>query len=205
MSKVMIRKVTTLPELWEVYELVNKVYAQSGIAQPSKTGLMIHHPDQDVVPNSFIYLASIGGENVGTITYTIDNQFGLMVDDDFSNDMAMYRMMYPKLSSVWRFAILPEFQSNLKVMRKLIGSAFNQMKLHRIPICFLTISPQHARIYKKLMGMEEVSRGYDSNPLIKEEHAEVILLKAYAERIPEKWLCKVEKQPVVHGFSEMQC
>lgn len=187
MEEILIRRVTTLQDLWAVYGLVNEVYAQSGIAVKARSGMMIHHPNQDVVPQSFIFLAEVKGRVVGTITYTIDNQFGLMVDDDFPEEVEFYRLIYPKISSVWRFAVLPEYQADLRIMRKLIGSTFYCMRNENVPICFLTISPQHARIYKKLMGMEEVARGFDSNELIKKEHAEVILLKAYANKIPDKW------------------
>lgn len=135
----------------------------------------------------YIYLAEIDGRPIGTITYTIDNQFGLMVDDDFHKEIAQFRIMYHQVSSVWRFAVLPEYQSNLKVMRRLIEIAFYQMKENNIPICFLTISPTHARVYKKMMNMEEVARGFDSNKLIKPEHAEVVLLVAYGEKVPDKW------------------
>jgi hypothetical protein len=196
MNEVLIRKVTTLPELWLVYKLVNEVYAKSGIANKSGSGMMIHHPDQDVVPESHVFMAEIDGRYVGTITYTIDNQFGLMVDDDFKDEIAFYRLMYSKISSVWRFAILPEFQSNLQIMKRLIGAAFYHMKEYNVPICFLTISPEHARIYTRIMGMVEVARGYDSNPLIKKEHADIILLKAFADKIPEKWYSE-EKQELV--------
>ena len=190
MEEIIVRKVETLQDLWRVYQLVNQVYNMSGIAERSSSGLMIHHPDQDVVPQSYIFLAEINHKIVGTIIYTIDNQFGLMVDDDFKFEIEFYRLIYSQISSVWRFAVLPEYQHNLNIMKKLIGVAFWHMKKLEIPVCFLTISPEHARIYKKIMGMEEVAKGKDSNPLIKPEHADIILLKAYAEKIPDKWLAE---------------
>lgn len=82
-------------------------------------------------------------------------------------------------------------------MKKLIGVAALHMKWYNVPICFLEISPEHARIYKRLMNMEEVACGKDSNKLIKEEHADIVLLKAFAEKLPQKWYSASESEVMV--------
>lgn len=194
MSDIIIRKVNSLTDLRKVYRLVNDTYNKAGIANRSSDGLMIHHPEQDVVPESHIFIAEIGEKIVGTITFTIDNQFGLMIDDDFKEEMEIYRSIYPKISAVWRFAILPELQNDLRIMKKLIGVAALHMKWYNVPICFMTISPEHARIYKRIMNMEEVAIGKDSNKLIRKEHADVVLLKSNAGTLPEKWYAHMESE-----------
>lgn len=56
MKDIIIRRVENLIDLWKVYRLVNEVYNMSGIAGRSYSGMMIHHPDQDVVPQcTFIW------------------------------------------------------------------------------------------------------------------------------------------------------
>jgi hypothetical protein len=197
MNEITIRKATSLNDLRRVYRLVNEIYNKSGIANKSSDGLMIHHPEQDVVPQSHIFIAEMGELMVGTLTFTIDNQFGLMVDDDFKEEIKAYRKIYSRISAVWRFAILQEMQSDLRIMKRLIGAAALHMKWYGIPICFLTISPVHARIYKRLMQMEEVACGKDSNKLIKSEYADVVLLKAFAEKIPQRWYSSFESEVMV--------
>lgn len=187
MNDIKIRKATSLNDLRRVYHLVNEVYNHSGIANKSSDGLMIHHPGQDVVPQSHIFMAEKEDHLVGTITLTIDNQFGLMVDDDFKDSIQYFRKRYAQLSTVWRFAVVKELQNDIRIMKKLICAALLHLRWYEIPICLISISPKHVRFYKHLIKMEEVTYGKDSNKLIKKEHADVVLMKVLTKDIPQRW------------------
>ena len=197
MDEITIRKATSLNDLRRVYRLVHYIYYRTGISKQSKNGLMIHHPDQDVVPESHIFIAEMGEKMVGTLTFSFDNQFGLMVDDDFRDEINFYRSIYPRVAAVWRFAILPEYQSDLRIMRKLIGVSALYLKWYDVSVCFFTISPEHALIYERIMNMEEVSRGKDSNRLIKAECADVVLMKLYPDKLPARWKTTPESEVLV--------
>jgi hypothetical protein len=54
--------------------------------------MMIHHPGQDVVPQTHIFVAEEDNRMIGTISLSIDNQFGLMVDSGFKPIIDQYRI-----------------------------------------------------------------------------------------------------------------
>ncbi|MFA9391966.1 MAG: hypothetical protein ACERKD_19310 [Prolixibacteraceae bacterium] len=197
MKEILIRRVTGLADLRKVYGLAYETYMRTGLVNTTTDDLMIHHPAQDVVPQTHIFVAEEGTKMVGTLTFSIDNQFGLMVDEDFKKEVDVYRELFPKIAAVWRFAILPEHQSDSRIMKKLIAVVASCLDVFNVSICFFTLSPDHARIYERAMNMEEVCRGKDMNPLIKEEHQEVVLMKLYTEKIPKRWQLKTRVEAFV--------
>ena len=191
---ISVRKISTLHDLRNVYKLTNDVYSRSGIASASTNGMMIYHPEQDVMPQTHVFVAEVNGVMIGTITLSIDNAFGLMVDSGFKPIIDQYRTEYKNLASFWRFAVLPDYQSNLVVMRKLIGLSALSMVWNKAQVCFLIVSPKHIGFYQKVLAFEEVAWGIDTNPHIKAEHAQVVLMKIHIENIPVKWVATPESE-----------
>jgi hypothetical protein len=194
---ISVRKISTLHDLRKVYKLAHDVYCLSGIANPSADGLMIHHPGQDVVPQTHIFVAEEDNRMIGTISLSIDNQFGLMVDSGFKPIIDQYRSQYRAVGSIWRFAVLPQYQSNLNVMRKLIGITSLCLIWYKVDVSFITLSPDHVSFYKRVMMLDVVAEGTDPNPLIKPDCASVVLMKLHTEKLPKKWIAKPESEVFV--------
>jgi hypothetical protein len=197
MNDIKIRKATSLYDLHAVYRLTHDTYCTSGISSPSPDGLMIHHPGQDVVPQTIIFIAEKFGKTVGTLSFSLDNQFGLMVDEGFKAAIDYHRHIHNNIASVWRFAIHPEHNKDIRIVKKLIGVMALCFKWFNVEICFITLSPQHATIYERLMCLNEVMRGLDSNKLIKPEHSEIVLMKLYPEKLPKYWHATSEREVFV--------
>jgi hypothetical protein len=197
MENVIIKKVSNFGDLHRVYRLAHDSFLTAGLCETHPQRMMIHHPDQDVIPETSIYLAEKAGEAVGSISFTIDNPFGLMIDPEFKVQVDRYRRFYGKVSSIWRLIVHPIHQNDLRVFRKLIGAGALCMLKHQVPVCFFTFSPEHAAIYEKVFQTEEVCRGKDTNTMIKSEHADVVLMKLYPDKLPERWYSLTEEEILV--------
>jgi hypothetical protein len=197
MDKIEIRKAKTLDDLQRVYRLTHDSFVAAGLCEKQSHQMVIHHPDQDVIPETMIFMVEIKNELVGSVTFTIDSEFGLMVDSGFKQQIDKYRKFYGKVANFWRLAILPAYQNDSRILRHLLGIIASCLLKNQIPVCFFTFSPEHARIYEKLVNTEEVCRGVDSNELIDPKHAEVVLMKLYPDKVPEKWFSIIDEEVLV--------
>jgi len=196
MDAIRIRRAKTFEDLHQVYRLTHDSYVAAGLCESQSNQMIIHHPDQDVIPETVVFLVEVNDELVGTVTYTHDNQFGLMVDSGFKQQIDRYRNFYGNVANVWRLAIAPAYHDDTRIVKHLFGIAITCVLQNKIPVCFFTLSPAHARIYQKLINAEVVCQGFDSNELIDPKHAEVVLLKLYIDKIPERWI-KIGTRAVV--------
>lgn len=194
MNSIQVRKVAQLEDLHKVYQLAHDTFSQAGLCDPLPHGMMIHHPGQDVIPQTCIFIAEDQDKVVGSISFTLDSNWGLMVDPEFKTYIDRYRLFYGQVASIWRFIIHPDYRNDRQVFRKLIGAGALCLKKFKVPVCFFTFSPEHARIYEKIFHTEEVGRGIDSNEVIKPEHAEVVLMKLYPDKLPENWFSVTEAE-----------
>jgi hypothetical protein len=197
MDKIEIRKAVTLDDLHRVYRLTHDSFVAAGLCKKQSHQMVIHHPDQDVIPETIIFLVEIKGELVGTVSFTIDSEFGLMVDSGFKQQIDKYRKFYGKVANFWRLAIAPAYRNDTRILRHLLGIIASCLLKNQIPVCFFTFSPEHARIYEKLVNTEEVCRGVDSNELIDPKHAEVVLMKLYPDKVPDKWFSIIGEEALV--------
>jgi len=194
MSEIVIRKVETLADLQLVYRLTHESFYTAGLCEKQPQEMIIHHPNQDVIPQTQVYVAELEGRPVGSISFTIDSEYKMMVDPEFNLQVNKYRKFYGKAATVWRFIVLPEFQGDTRIFRHLISLASKWLLKNQVPVCFFTFSPEHARIYNKVFNMEEICRGRDSNPAINDENAEVVLMKLYPDKLPDKWFTFVDDE-----------
>ena len=197
MEAINIRKAKTLDDLQRVYRLTHDSFVAAGLCERQPHQMIIHHPDQDVIPETIVFLVEIKGELVGTVSFTIDSEFGLMVDSGFKQQIDKYRKFYSKVANFWRLAISPAYQNDTRILRNLLGIIASCLLKNQIPVCFFTFSPEHARIYEKLVNTEEVCRGFDTNDLISPEHTEVVLMKLYPDKVPEKWFSIIGEEMLV--------
>lgn len=197
MDEIEIRKVITLHDLQRVYRLTHDSFVAAGLCEKQSHKMVIHHPDQDVIPETIIYMVEINGELAGTVTFTIDSEFGLMVDSGFKQQIDKYRKFYGKIANFWRLAISPAYQKDTRILRHLLGIIARCLLKNQISVCFFTFSPEHARIYERLVNTEEVCRGVDSNKLIDPKHAQVVLMKLYPDKVPDKWFSIIGEEALV--------
>lgn len=197
MDEIKIRRVINLDDLQKVYKLTHDSFVAAGLCDIQPQRMIIHHPNQDVIPDTYIFLAEINDRPIGSVSFTVDSEFGLMMDEGFKAQVDRYRKFYGKLAAFWRMIILPEFQSDTRVFRRLVGAAAMCLLKYQIPVCFFTFSPEHARIYERVFHTEEVCRGKDSNLLIKSEHSDVVLVKLYPDKLPDKWFSLTEEEILV--------
>lgn len=197
MDKIEIRKAKTLDDLHRVYRLTHDSYVDAGLYNNQTNRMIIHHPDQDVLPETTIYLVEIKGELVGTVTFTLDSEFGLMVDHGFKEQIDKYRRFYGRIASFWRLAISPSYHNDTRIIKHLLGIIARRLLKDQIPVCLFIFSPEHARIYEKLVNTEVVCRGKDSNEKINPEQAEVVLMKLYPDKIPDKWFSVIGEETLV--------
>lgn len=197
MDEITIRRVVNLEQLHKVYQLTHDSFVAAGLCDNQPHRMIIHHPNQDVIPDTYIFLAEINDVAIGSVSFTVDSEFGLMMDAGFKEQVDRYRKYYGKLAAFWRMIILPQYQSDTRVFRRLVGAAAMCLLKHQIPVCFFTFSPEHARIYQRVFHTEEVCWGKDSNELIKSEHSDVVLVKLYPDKLPEKWFSITEEEILV--------
>src|SRR5262245_29486021 len=82
-ERPIIRPIRDLAELQQVYRLTHDCYVENGYVKPHPTGMIVHYPQFDHIPETTILVAVINGRIVGSVSLTQDGPGGFSIDDDF--------------------------------------------------------------------------------------------------------------------------
>lgn len=156
---VRLRMVEREREMDDVYRLTYQCYVAQGYCPPNSSGMLIHYPYLDGLEETTILVVETDeGRIVGTCSTTIDNPYGLHVDEDFPSETNRVRKEEGVLASSWRIAVDPKHRSGSRVARMLINGSIEFWHLSGIDICMMTFNPCHEAFYKRYMNCDTVAK-----------------------------------------------
>ena|SRR5687767_6092198 len=158
LGRPVVRPVRTLDELQQVYRLTHECYVSNGFAESHRTGLVVHYPHYDHIPETTILIAILEGKIVGSVSYTIDGPSGFTLDEDFRPECDSIREEGKRVGVVWRLVVDKSVRSNRAVVSDLIDGVIKLAVEYDVPTVLFAVNPRHENVYKRMLRMEVVER-----------------------------------------------
>ena len=139
----------------------------------------------DRIPETFIIIAQLDGETVGTNTLTIDSPAGLHTDPNFKEETESIRSENRKLASSWRLAVDNRYSEYITVVNALIRSTFRLVFENEVNTTLFTFYEKHVKIYERLINAKSVSKkSYESEYY---RNLPQVLMRWDVEDSPRRW------------------
>jgi predicted N-acetyltransferase YhbS len=163
MTTLEIRRATEseIPEIWQ---LTHDAYVQKGYILPRPDGEFRHYRAWEDV--SVRLVAIIDGRLVGTLTYTLDGEFGLPTDVSYEPETDILRAVGLPLGCCWRIVVAPDCRHQHRVAHGLMIAAARECVAAGEPVCLCEVNPRHVDYYRKRLGFREVARRDSTRGLI---------------------------------------
>jgi predicted N-acetyltransferase YhbS len=145
MTTLEIRPATEaeIPQIWM---LTHDAYALKGYILPQPDGMFRHYRAWEDVSTRLV--AVLDGRLVGSLTYTLDGEFGL------------------PLGCCWRIVVAPDCRHQHRVSHGLMIAAAQECVAAGEPVCLCEVNPRHVDYYRKRLGFREVARRDSTRGLI---------------------------------------
>lgn len=150
-----------IPQIWH---LTHDAYALKGYILPQPDGIFRHYRAWEDV--SVRLVAMLDGRLVGSLTYTLDGEFGLPTDVSYEWETDILRAVGLPLLCCWRIIVAPECRHEHRVSQELMLGAFRDWVAAGEPVCLCEVNPMHVDYYRKRLGFREIARRDSTRGLI---------------------------------------
>jgi len=143
-------------EIHEIWHLTHDCYLAKGYILPRPDGIFRHYRAWEDV--SVRLVAILDGRLVGTLTYTLDGEFGLPTDVSYERETDILRAVGLPLGCCWRIVVAPDCRLTHRVAQGLMLYASGECMAAGEPVCLCEVHPRHVDYYRKRIGFREVAR-----------------------------------------------
>jgi hypothetical protein len=150
-----------LPDIWR---LTHDAYLAKGYITPQPDGIFRHYRAWEDVSTQLV--ATLDGRLVGTLTYTLDGEFGLPTDVSYARETDILRTVGLPLGCCWRIVVDPACLRHHRVSHGLMMEAARECVAVGEPVCLCEVHPRHAAYYAKRLGFREAARRGSTRGLI---------------------------------------
>jgi hypothetical protein len=179
----LLRTIRNMDEMEDVYRLTYRCYVQKGYCNKNDSGMLIHYPHLDDLSETRVFVAEDDvGKLIGTISNTIDSQYGLNIDEDFLGEINQIRKENRVLASTWRFATDEAHRSQARVARLLLDGMVAYMHATNIETCLTTVHPHHEAFHSRYLNCRTVAKSEG----LKDVNSEALLMRWDSHRCPLK-------------------
>lgn len=135
--------------LAQVRALVERLYARRGYRTSA--------PAQQVEsPHRVVFAGANRGQVIATITLGLDSPAGLLVDELYGPEVAVFRRMKRRICELSAFAVDPQYSSH-GVLSALFYLAYLYGRtLHRVSDAVIEVNPRHAGFYERVFGFRRI-------------------------------------------------
>ncbi|NMF91210.1 N-acyl amino acid synthase FeeM domain-containing protein [Aromatoleum petrolei] len=135
--------------LAQVRALVERLYARRGYRTSSTTS----HVDS---AHRLVFAGANRGQVIATITLGLDSPAGLLVDELYGTEIAVFRRMKRRICELSAFAVDPQYSSQ-GVLSALFHLAYLYGRTrHRVSDAFIEVNPRHAGFYERLFRFRRI-------------------------------------------------
>ena len=150
-----------IPEIWH---LTHDCYLAKGYILPRPDGIFRRYRAWEDV--SVRLVAILDGRLVGTLTYTLDGEFGLPTDVSYERETDILRAVGLPMGCCWRIVVAPDCRLVHRVAHGLMIEASRECVAAGEPVCLCEVNPRHVDYYRKRLGFREVARRDSTQGLI---------------------------------------
>src|SRR5574343_854501 len=132
MTTLEIRPATEaeIPQIWM---LTHDAYALKGYILPQPDGIFRHYRAWEDVSTRLV--AVLDGRLVGSLTYTLDGEFGLPTDVSYERETDILRAVGLPLGCCWRIVVAPDCRHQHRVAYGLMIAAAQECVADGEPVC----------------------------------------------------------------------
>jgi hypothetical protein len=183
LSTPVIRQARGLSELQDVYRLTHDCYVASGYCEPSPSGLFIHYPHFDHIPETKIFIAILRGKIVGSLSLTFDGPTGFPIEKDFKQECDAIRAEGYPVATVWRMVIETSVRTDRAVVVALMNEITATIVRHNVQTALMSVNPKHVSVYQRMLNASIVAQHSSTEGL---DGAPATLLRSSPVELPEK-------------------
>jgi len=194
LGELRIRTLEDLKDLREVYRLTHNCYVTSGYCASERSGLIIHYPQYDHVPETMTLLADRLGRVAGSISVTEDGPMGFTMDEDFKAACDEVRSEGRKIAAIWRLVVAESERSQRLVVLGMMRTMIDWMLEREIATALFVVNPRHESVYRRLLNAEQIAYREETQGL---KNAPGILLRFDPAQLPRNSPLYPERKSVV--------
>lgn len=153
--------ITTEVDLSRVYKLAYRCYLQQGYCSEDPSEKLIHFPKLEGIQETHVFgIEDDSGNLIATNSATVDGPRGLHTDEAWPDETELQRLDCANrgllLGSSWRICTSPENRNAMKALFVIIDYTL-RVAGPLMDVCLFTFTPQHARIYSRLLGLQRIT------------------------------------------------
>jgi N-acyl amino acid synthase FeeM len=152
------------------FALVHEAYTRVGLMEPNSFGMRV--TPFHLLPTSDVFLATIGGEAVCTLSLIGDGELGIPMEAIYADEVNELRNQGVHFAEVSCLADKRSHQiRQLPVLTRLISLMLQYARYNRLDQVLLAVHPSHERYYNRFFGCRRFGelRSYPSvlgNPAV---------------------------------------
>lgn len=135
--------------LAQVRALVERQYARRGY-RTSETALRADSPDR------VVFAGASRGQVIATITLGLDSPAGLLVDELYGPEVAVFRRMKRRICELSAFAIDPQYSSHGVLSALFYLAYLHGRTRHRVTDAFIEVNPRHTGFYERVFRFRRI-------------------------------------------------
>ena len=171
-------------DLESVYRLVHDAYVEQGYIEAQPDGRLLHNSDLDNIPETVVLLVEVDKHLLGTVSLTVDGQFGLPVDKDFKATCDVVRNDGRALAGVWRLVTRHGYVDERRLVMSLIGEVVRQAIEGGVQTCLCAVNTKHEHFYKRLLNMQAIAY---CRAVKRFHNVPGVCMRCDVESLPEWW------------------
>ena len=177
----------TTEERLGAFRLIHHAYVRAGLGQPSPLGLRV--TKYQIQPQSQVFVGTLAGEVVTTVSLIGDGTLGLPMETMFGPEVAQLREEGERVCEVSCLAdrrqdvrrFLPAFRDMTRLMAQFA-------RYEGIGSLLITVNPRHVKFYTHYLGFVPISRRITDCPHV-ENHPAVALRLEFARIDRDRPVC----------------
>jgi N-acyl amino acid synthase FeeM len=182
---MIVRPIIDYAELTSVYRLTHDAYVAEGYIVKRESGLLIHYPRLDGIPETTVLVAVDDGMIIGTNSVTVDGPEGVHCEADFPLQVHRERWAGSAFCCSWRIVTSQSYRDDWRVLLALMKETVAEFFRRQTPVCLMTFHPTDALRWMKLLratviGFSETTTGLRNAP--------AILIRGDARQFPRQLL-----------------
>jgi hypothetical protein len=178
-----------------VHRLTHECYVTEGYTTPQLNGRIDLYPGFDILDQTKVTVAILGGEVIASHSATIDGPLGIPLDKDFKVECSEMRNSGRKIGAAWRIVTKESLRSYTRpIVMALLRESLAFGMRHGGNTFLTIVNPRHAPVYDRLLNMKQVATSDSTKGM---SSAPGVLLRVDYENLPESWR-NLTDDPQIH-------
>jgi len=155
----------------DIWSLAHDRYFECGYIDKQFSGMFTQYPEYEFLPETKRLIAIDNGELIGTVTITLDGEYGLPIEADWPKETQIVRAVGLPIACVWRLVTKLACASTRRIVLDLLKGCVRELIECGEPVILAAFNPRHKDFYKRFcrlteIGRHEITKGLQNAPSI---------------------------------------